>query len=448
MNIKLPPEAAQVLAALRQRGFPAYAVGGGVRDSLLGRRPGDWDIATAALPQQVHAALAPIPVVDTGLRHGTVTALLGGRRLEITTFRVDGAYSDHRRPDSVVFTRSLREDLARRDFTMNAMAYAPEEGLIDPFGGEADLRRGVIRAVGQPDRRFQEDALRILRGLRFSAVLGFPLEEQTAQAMDRQRQLLAFIAPERIQAGLCLLLPGPAAEAVLRRHREVFAVLLPELAPMFDFDQCNRHHIYDVWEHTLHAFAAVPPELTLRLTLLLHDCGKPQTFWRDGQGEGHFYGHAAVSARLARQALARLRFERTLAERVERLIYLHDHDILPTEKAMLRWLRRVGEEELRLLLQVKRADNRGQSPEYDRTDQYDAAEAALDAVLAKALCFSRGQLALRGGDLLRMGLSGPAVGQALDWLVDQVIDGALPNEREALLCGLQSALDLRHGSMV
>ena len=254
--------------------------------------------------------------------------------------------------------------------------------------------------------------------------------------MDRQRQLLAFIAPERIQAELCLLLPGPAAEAVLRRHREVFAVFLPELAPMFDFDQCNRHHIYDVWEHTLHAFAAAPPELTLRLTLLLHDCGKPQTFWRDGQGEGHFYGHAAVSARLARQALARLRFERTLAERVERLIYLHDHDILPTEKAMLRWLRRVGEEDLRLLLQVKRADNRGQSPEYDRTDQYDAAEAALDAVLAKALCFSRGQLALRGGDLLRMGLSGPAVGQALDWLVDQVIDGALPNEREALLRGL------------
>lgn len=448
MKIKLPPEAAQVLAALRQKGFPAYAVGGCIRDSLLGRCPGDWDIATAALPQQVHAALAPILVADTGLRHGTVTALVGGRRLEITTFRVDGAYSDHRRPDCVAFTDSLREDLARRDFTMNAMAYAPEEGLIDPFGGEADLRRGEIRAVGQPDLRFQEDALRILRGLRFSAILGFPLEEKTALALERQRQLLALIAPERIRTELCLLLPGAAAETVLRRHREVFAVFLPELAPMFDFDQCNRHHIYDVWEHTLHAFAAAPRELTLRLTLLLHDCGKPQTFWRDEQGEGHFYGHAAASARLAWQALTRLHFERGLAERVERLIYFHDHDILPTEKAMLRWLRRMGEEDLRLLLQVKRADNRGQSAEYDRTEQYDAAEAALDAIRAKGLCFSRGQLALRGGELLCMGLSGPAVGQALDWLVEQVIEGALPNEREALLCGLQSALDLRHGSMV
>ena len=203
---------------------------------------------------------------------------------------------------------------------------------------------------------------------------------------------------------------------------------------MFDFDQCNRHHIYDVWEHTLHAFAAVPRELTLRLTLLLHDCGKPQTFWRDRQGEGHFYGHAAASARLAR-----LRFERTLAEQTERLIYLHDHDVLPTEKAMLRWLRRTGEEELRLLLQVKRADNRGQSPEYDRSEQYDAAEAAVDAIRAKGLCYSRAQLALGGGELLRLGLSGPAVGQALDWLVDQVIDGALPNEREALLRGLRGA---------
>lgn len=432
--ISIPESAALVLNRLRQAGFPAYVVGGCVRDSLLGRTPGDWDITTAALPEQVHSALTGLPVLDTGLQHGTVTVLVEDTRLEVTTFRVDGAYSDHRRPDNVRFTPELREDLARRDFTVNAMAYAPEEGLQDPFGGQDDLQQGILRAVGDGTKRFQEDALRILRGLRFCAVLGFTMEESTAEAAHAQRDLLQYIAPERIQAELCRLLTADNATSVLRQYRDIFAVFLPELAPMFDFDQRNRHHIYDVWEHTLHAFASTPADLTLRLALLLHDSGKPPCFSQDEKGVGHFYGHAKASAELAKQALTRLRFEQSLTERVVRLIHHHDSDLLPTEKSLLRWLRRIGETEFRLLLQVKRADNRGQSPKFDRSGQYDRVEQLLNEILTRESCFSRAQLNAKGGDIIAScGLSGPAVGQALDWLLEQVISGTLPNERAALL---------------
>lgn len=440
MTIQLPPSAALVLERLHQAGFAAYVVGGCVRDSLLGRTPGDWDITTDALPEQVHKALAPLPVLDTGLAHGTVTAVIHRQRLEITTFRVDGAYHDHRRPDSVTFTRELRDDLARRDFTVNAMAYAPGERLADPFGGQADLQQGLLRAVGDADARFQEDALRILRGLRFAAVLGFSVEEETAAAMHRQKDLLLQLAPERIQAELCSLLTARQATEVLRQYRDIFAVILPEIAPMFDFDQRNRHHIYDVWEHTLHAFAAVPENLALRLAMLLHDSGKPACFSLDAAGSGHFYGHPGVSARLAEQALVRLRFPSELTGQVVRLIALHDSDLLPTEKSLLRWLRRLGEDDLRLLLQVKRGDNRGQSPVFDRSEQYDTVERLLDELLSREPCFSRAQLAVRGGDVLALGLSGPDIGKALDWLVEQVISGALPNLRGPQLNALTAVL--------
>ncbi len=435
--IVIPAYVQTVLEQLNQQGFAAFVVGGCVRDSLLGRAPGDWDLTTAARPEQVHAALSGLQVLDTGLKHGTVTAVVEGHRLEITTFRTEGAYSDHRRPDTVAFASTIREDLSRRDFTVNAMAFSPNTGLIDPFGGQADLRKGILRAVGDPRKRFDEDALRILRGLRFAARLEFTVEARTAAAMTEQRHLLTELACERIQAELLPLLCAPGAVPVLRQFRDVFAVILPELEPMFDFDQQNKHHLYDVWEHTLHALPHVPPLPHLRLALLLHDCGKPARFSVDFRGDGHFYGHAYESARLAKAALSRLRCEKALAARVETLIALHDHDVQDTEKSLLRWLNRVGEDTLRDLLAVKIADNLGQHPKYLRVARFEQTLSHLDALLARRPCFDRSGLAVTGRDLQARGLEGKAIGDALDELVAAVIAGQVKNERESLLSWLK-----------
>ena len=433
MPITIPAAPRLVLEQLHNAGFAAFVVGGCVRDSLLGRTPGDWDITTAARPEQVHAALSGLTVLDTGLQHGTVTALVGETRLEITTFRTEGSYSDHRRPDSVTFAATVEEDLSRRDFTVNAMAFSPETGLIDPFGGQTDLKAGILRAVGDPACRFDEDALRILRGLRFAARLGFAIEEETARAMETQKHLLSALAAERVWAELVPLLCAPHAVPVLRQFRGVFAVILPELEPMFDFDQQNKHHLYDVWEHTLHTLEHTPPEPVLRLVMLLHDCGKPARFSIDFRGDGHFYGHAAESARRAEEALSRLRCDKETARRVVQLIFYHDHDILDTEKSLLRWLRKVGERDLRDLLTVKIADNLGQHPKYYRADRFRAIGESLDALLFRQPCFDRAALAVTGRDLLPLGYAGPGLGAALDRLVEAVIEGRIPNEKEALL---------------
>ena len=431
--IAIPAPAQQVLEQLHSSGFAAFVVGGCVRDSLLGRLPGDWDITTAARPEQVHEALAGLTVLDTGLKHGTVTALVDGQRLEITTFRTEGTYSDHRRPDRVTFADTIEEDLSRRDFTVNAMAFSPKTGLIDPFGGQRDLKNGVLRAVGDPEKRFDEDALRILRGLRFAARLAFSIEEETARAMFAQKHLLTALAAERVQAELLPLLCAPGAVTVLRQFREIFAVILPEIIPMFDFDQQNKHHLYDVWEHTLHTLEHIEPRPHLRLVMLLHDCGKPARFTIDFRGDGHFYGHAYESARRAEEALTRLRCDKETIARVTRLIAFHDHDILNSEKSLLRWLRKIGEADLRDLLAIKIADNLGQHPRYLRVDRFKATLASLDALLQKQPCFDRSGLAVTGRDLLERGLKGPEIGVALDKLVEAVIEGRLPNEKEALL---------------
>jgi len=433
MTIVIPAPARLVLEKLHHAGFAAFVVGGCVRDSLLGRTPGDWDITTAARPEQVHTALSGLTVLDTGLQHGTVTAVVEETRLEITTFRTEGTYSDHRRPDSVTFTATVEEDLSRRDFTVNAMAYSEETGLIDPFGGQADLKAGVLRAVGDAECRFDEDALRILRALRFAARFGFSVEGATARAMESRKRLLTTLAAERVWAELVPLLCAPHAVPVLRQFREIFAVVLPELTSMFGFDQQNKHHLYDVWEHTLHTLEHVPPEPVLRLVMLLHDCGKPARFTVDFRGDGHFYGHAAESARRAEEALARLRCDRETARRVVRLIFYHDHDILDSEKSLLRWLRKVGEHDLRDLLTVKIADNLGQHPKYYRADRFRAIGKSLDALLDKRPCFDRASLAVTGRDLLPLGYAGPALGDALDRLVEAVIEGRVPNEKTALL---------------
>ena len=428
---KIPEFVKNLLCTLESAGHQAWCVGGCVRDLRLGRTPVDWDVTSSALPEETMALFGE-RAVPTGLKHGTVTVRTEDQPVEVTTFRKDGAYRDHRRPETVTFTDSLEEDLRRRDFTVNAMALDLRGTFRDPFGGLGDLERGILRCVGEPERRFHEDALRILRGLRFSACLGFVLEEKTASAIREKKELLRDIAPERVWAEFSRLLTGRWADEVLRAYPEVVGVFWPDLLPMIGFDQRTRHHCYDVWEHTLHALAAVEPDVVLRCTMLLHDVGKPETFTLDARGHGHFKGHPARSAALAEDMLRRLRVDNATRETVVRLVEWHDRNIPRTDQGLRRALRDLGEADLRRLLAVKRADNQAQAHQ-DLLGEIDKAEAILDRLLAEGACVSLGQLAVRGGDLAALGLRGPAIGRMLDLLLDRVVDGDVPNEREILL---------------
>ena len=436
--VDIPAPVREILETLETAGHRAWCVGGCVRDALLGRIPEDWDVTTAARPEETMALFGD-RAVPTGLRHGTVTVRTAAGGVEVTTLRRDGAYRDHRRPESVTFTDSLEEDLRRRDFTVNALAVDLRGTLQDPLGGRADLAAGVLRCVGDPDRRFDEDALRILRGARFAAQLGFAIHPDTAAAIHRNRALLGDIAPERIWTELKKLVTGAHAAEVLRAYPDVIGVFWPEVLPMVGFDQRNRHHCHDVWEHTLHALAAVPPEADLRLTVLLHDIGKPNCFTVDEKGQGHFYGHPAESARLAGEMLRRLRADNATTETVVRLVTWHDKNIPRTRSGVARALGKLGERDLRRLLDVKRADNLAQAPEYRSVQgEIDKAEAILDQLLAESACVSLRQLAVNGRDLLALGLSGPAVGRILRTLLDAVLDETLPNQRAALLAAAQN----------
>lgn len=430
MNIPEPVK--RILKALEEHGHEAHCVGGCVRDSLLGREPEDWDVATSALPEET-MALFPGRAAPTGLRHGTVTVREGTLPVEVTTFRTDGRYTDRRRPDSVAFTRSLRDDLSRRDFTVNAMGLDLRGTLTDPFGGREDLKNRLLRCVGSPEERFQEDALRILRCLRLAAVLGFDLEEETAQELRVCGKLLRDVAAERIQVELTKLLCGPAAAEVLRKFPEVAGTVVPELLPMVGFDQHSRYHCYDVWEHTLHALSEVPAEPVLRWAVLLHDVAKPRCYTRDERG-GHFYGHPTVSAEMADAILRRLKFDNTTREAVITLVLWHDREIPRTEKSIRRALRKLGAARLRELTEVKRADNLGQAPAYRaRLKDVEQIQRIMEDLLARDECVSMRQLAVNGRDMLALGLRGPEIGAALEELLSAVVDGDLPNQRSALL---------------
>ena len=430
-------KARNVLRRLESAGHQAYLVGGCVRDLLRGVTPHDCDITTSARPEEVLALFEGF-AIPTGLQHGTVTVREGGEHFEVTTFRADGVYSDHRRPDSVTFSESLQEDLQRRDFTVNAMAMDLRGQLHDLHGGAEDLQKGIIRCVGEPRKRFEEDALRIMRGLRFAAVLGFAIEEETAAAMERCAPLLRHIAAERLREEMEKLLVGDGAAEILLRFAGIFGVFLPEILPCVGFDQRNFHHLYDVWEHTARSVAAAPKDALLRWTMLLHDLGKPDCFTVDESGVGHFYGHDALGAELAAQITARLRFDKKTASRVELLIGRHMRQIEPTEKAVGRALRQLGEEALRQLLQVKRADAAACHPDYAwQTQALDAVEAVLEQLLAKDACFTLRDLAVDGHDLMALGLQGREIGRTLDRLLDRVAAGELENEKEKLLAWVE-----------
>ena len=425
--------ALDVLNRLTAAGHRAVLVGGCVRDSLLGIPPHDYDAATSALPDEIRTACAGLTCLNIGLKHGTITVLSGGIPVETTTFRKETTYSDHRHPDAVEFTNDLTEDLARRDFTVNAIAWE-SSGIADPFGGQADLKRRLIRCVGDPDRRFEEDALRILRGLRLAAQLEFTIHPDTAAAIRSHAPDLAHVAWERIWAEFSRLLCSPGAQEVLLSFPEVVCQIIPELAPCVGFDQKNFHHRYDVYTHSVMALANTPPLLPVRLAALLHDAGKPKTFSLDERGVGHFYGHPKHSVALADTALRRLRLPNDLREQVLTLIERHDLPVEPERKWVGRWLARLGEDTFSLLLHLKRGDRAAcADPAPPSPDPFEVAESLALELLEEHACLSLKDLAVDGRDCLSAGLRGKEIGQTLQRLLDAVSEGVIPNERSILL---------------
>lgn len=436
MKFEIPVGAQKILWTLTDAGYEAYLVGGCVRDLLRGVEPHDWDICTSTRPEETEACFTGQRIIETGLKHGTVTVLEEGEPYEITTYRTEGPYSDSRRPDYVEFVSSPEADLARRDFTMNAIAMGLDGSLRDPFGGADDIQAGVIRCVGEPTRRFQEDGLRIIRALRFGAVFGYEIEEKTAQAIHENRHMLQHVAAERINVELCKLLVGPNVGAILRQYPDVFCQFWPELAPLVTLEQNNPWHCWGGWEHTIHTVEAAPSDLVLRLTMLLHDIGKPACKSTDEKGVDHFYGHPAVSAKLADRMLRALKFDNRTRERVVTLVEHHDVQIPNRERSIRKWLGRLGPKAFFQLLEVKWADGMGQSYELvkERLTQLEEMKAKAEEIVALGKCFSLKDLAVNGRDVIAAGVTpGPEVGRTLDRLLEQVISGEIPNEQKTLL---------------
>ena len=420
---------------LQSAGFEAYAVGGCVRDSLLGKTPNDWDITTSAKPENMKSVFADFHCIDTGIKHGTVTVVIDGEPLEITTFRLDGEYEDNRHPKSVTFTSNLGADLGRRDFTVNAMAYSKKTGTVDLFGGQNDLKNGIIRCVGDPDRRFNEDALRILRALRFASALDFEIEEKTAQSLLKNRALLGNISEERIAKELLKLVCGKGAKRILTDVAPVLFEILPELQPMYKNSHDNPHHCYDIYEHTLIAVESIDPEPTLRFAMLLHDCGKPAVKKFDENGVAHFYGHQRISAEISAQILARLKVSNKFRDEILFLVSNHDRwELYENTEKMPRYLSKFGLDGVLNLLKVMRADVLAQSPEYRyRLYQIADAEETAKNLAAQKPCLSLSELQINGRTLMDIGIpQGRKLGAVLAQLLDEVIDGVTKNTQEAL----------------
>ena len=437
----LPTYVKTCIDALEAAGFAAYAVGGCVRDSLLGLEPSDYDLCTAALPEQTEAVFQNCKLVLAGRKHGTIGVVTEGGVVEITTFRTEGAYLDNRHPEWVEFVEDVTGDLARRDFTVNAMAWSPTRGFADPFGGREDLKNHVLRAVGDPATRFREDSLRILRGARFAAKYRLETEAETEKAMFDLRGLMENLARERVFEELCKLLTHCNA-ADLLRFAPIVTAVIPELAPCVGFDQHNPHHIYNVYEHTARVVEGVPPILSLRWAALLHDVGKPDSFTQEENGRGHFYGHPKISADMADSILRRLKAPTALREEVVFLCDRHMVTLEPDRKLLRRRLSQYGEEGTKLLLAIQRSDLIATGTRTAaEAAYYDEVEAILNELLAEDQCFQIRDLAVNGRDLMALGLKGRAIGQTLQYLLEQVIEEQIPNERDSLLKAIQYEKD-------
>lgn len=447
MEIHIPTGARKIIARLEQHGYEAYIVGGCVRDSLMGKRPSDWDICTSARAEEMMALFEDKRVIPTGIQHGTLTILAEDGAYEVTTFRIDGEYLDHRHPKSVAFTRELAEDLSRRDFTINAMAWHPERGLIDLFGGVEDLRDRLVRAVGDPVQRFNEDGLRMLRMVRFATVLDFDYDPATYDAVRKQGHLLQYISKERIQVELnkILLAAHPARGLEDLYTLGMYPYIIPMMCHTVGFAQRGGHHFLDVFEHSLLAVGVIAPELVLRLTMLLHDIGKPFV-WDSSESLSYdrFDDHAAVSAKLAGKILRDLKYDNATRKDVVELVAHHNDILLPDPVNVRRALARLGEVQTRRLVQVKVADLIAHDLAGEREKilaLFAEISDVIDEVVARGDCTSVKALAIGGQDMMALGLSGRAIGQMLNAALELVLEKPEMNTRETLLNWVRGNLE-------
>ena len=433
MRFTISPQAAKALRALEAAGYEAYLVGGCVRDDLMGIPPHDYDITTSARPDEIKRVFSGCRLVLDGEKHGTISPVIDGDLTEITTFRADGAYSDGRHPDEVSFSTRLSDDLERRDFTINAMAWSERTGLVDLYHGEEDLKNGCIRAVGDPQARFREDALRILRGMRFASRLGFSIEPQTAAAMHSLAPRLEAISRERVFAELTGILQGEHAMTVLSDFHDVLFTVVPELFPLYMCPQKSVYHIYDVWEHTLHVLDAVAPRTpVLTWAALLHDCGKPQTRMRDRKGYDHYPQHQAVGAKMAERILQSLKVSNAFLKDVCTLVLYHDEKLDAQTAKLLMY--RVGPERFEALVSLRRADLLAHAPRVMKElDALEGATARYHEALDKQECVSLRTLAVNGDDMMTLGYQGPEIREALERLLLCVLRDEIRNEREPLM---------------
>lgn len=434
--IKLPEKVKLIIQRITDAGYEAYAVGGCIRDSLLMRTPDDWDITTSANPYQVKSIFER--TVDTGIKHGTVTVLMGGEGFEVTTYRIDGEYEDSRHPREVVFTPSLEEDLKRRDFTINAMAYNEKDGLVDVFDGMGDIQRGLIRCVGNPLERFSEDALRIMRAIRFSAQLGYRIDEPTKEAIRQLAPDLKRISAERIQTELVKLVISPHPEYLrIAYELGITKVILPEFDMCMETSQNNPHHCFGVGDHILESMKAVSADRILRLAMLFHDIGKPETITVDEEGISHFHGHPVISEEIGRKVLKRLKFDNHTIDQVTRLVKYHDYFVEPSQRCVRRAIMKVGEDIFPLLLQVKKADMEAQSSyrQKDKEENLKAVSQIYEQILAQKQCVSLKTLAVSGKDLMEQTgmIPGKQIGEVLKYLLDFVVEEPSRNQKDILL---------------
>lgn len=435
IKMKLPDNVHKIITTLQNHGYEAYAVGGCVRDSILGRIPGDWDITTSAMPEETKVLFER--TFDTGIEHGTITVLLDGEGYEVTTYRIDGEYEDNRHPKEVTFTRNLKEDLLRRDFTINAMAYNEKEGLIDIFGGIEDIQSKTIRCVGDAIARFSEDALRILRGIRFAAQLGFEIDESTRAGMKELAPTLKKISAERIQVELVKMLISKRPEMLKDAYEiGITKEFIPEFDRLMETEQENQHHMYNVGMHTLHALKNVREDKVLRLTMLLHDIGKPATKTVDEEGVAHFKMHVFESENLAKNILKRLKFDNDTLGKVTKLVKYHDYYIEATDKNVRRAMNKIGPELFLYYMEVRRADVLAQSM-YQRDDKINnlnEIEEIYKKVVAEQQCVTIKELAVSGKDLIQAGMKpGKELGEKLEQMLELVLDNPELNTKEELL---------------
>ncbi|MCH5350035.1 MAG: HD domain-containing protein [Oscillospiraceae bacterium] len=434
MNIDIPRNVCQIIKKLESSGFEAYIVGGCVRDAFLGKTPKDYDITTSASPEEIKKCFDDCAVIETGIKHGTVTVVSEGENIEVTTFRIDGEYIDGRHPEKVQFSKNLLDDLSRRDFTINAMAYNPRVGLIDNFGGQSDLFNRRIVCVGDPSVRFREDALRILRAMRFASELDFEIEENTAEAIHNMKGNLANISEERISEELTKLLMGESPCNVLINYSDVISRIIPEIKPCIGFDQHNRYHIYDIWKHSAVSVEHSKHQEEVRLALMLHDIGKPGCFKLDDEGNGHFFGHEKIGAEMAEKILRRLRFPNDVVERTAKLIKYHYVTPVNDYKVVRRLLATVGEEDFFLLAEVMKGDNRAKhSSCFERVHVLEAMSDKAQEIIDKKLCIKIADLAVSGSDMIELGFSGAEIGEVLKSLLDAVLDEKIGNTYDELM---------------